>query len=102
MEENQVPVKLNDVEWRQRSEMLAKADLDLIGQKAELHEEAEEWKDRKKYLLGVIEATEGKVRVLAREVDSREAMVDAQQTLPGAEPETAEPEPEVPAPEGGE
>lgn len=96
MEEGQVPVKLTDVEWRQRSEELAKAELAHIEQEAELNNETEEWKDRKKYLRGIIAATEGKIRILAREVDTREAFVDAQQTLPGVEPT---PEPDVAAPD---
>jgi ABC-type Fe3+-hydroxamate transport system substrate-binding protein len=86
MEEGQtVEVTLSDVEWRQKSEELARAELTLVGQRTELEDEAAEWAERKKQLKATIEATEGKVRVLAREVDTRKALVPAQQTLP--EPE---------------
>jgi len=85
-----VEIELTDQEWRVKSEELAKAEIMLNGQRTELADEADEWAERKKSLKAGIDATEGRIRVLAREVDTKKALVPAQQTLPVAD----EPEPE--------
>ncbi len=78
---DQVALKLSDQEWRLKCEELAKSELDLRKQEAELAEEAEEWKDRKSDLLKAIDAKRAIIAQLAREVDTRQTMVDAQQEL---------------------
>lgn len=83
----QVEVTLNDTEWRVRCEELAKAELTLQEQKEAFESDASDWADQKKEHKTKIQASEAKIRVLAREVDTRKAYVDAQQTLPGTEPE---------------
>ena len=96
---DQVALKLNDKEWRVRCEELAKSELDLRKQEEELGEEAEEWKDRKADLVKAIDAKRAIIAQLAREVDTRQTMVDAQQDLDMPAEEPAE---EPPGREPGE
>ena len=78
---NQVPLKLSDQEWRIKCEELAKLEVEVGRQEDGLAEEAEEWKDRKSDLVKAIDAKRAIIARLAREVDSRQTMVDPQQSL---------------------
>ena len=76
-----VSVDLTDAEWRVRSEMLAKEELELAVKEGEMKAEADEWKDRKKDLETGIAATRSTIQKLAKEVDTRKAWTEAQQEL---------------------
>jgi predicted nucleic acid-binding Zn-ribbon protein len=78
----QVAVKLTDTEWRLKCEELAKLELRRKAKRGQLAEEDDEWKERKKDLNGQLDMMTEQIEKLATEVDSREALVEAQTELP--------------------
>jgi len=77
-----VAVKLTDTEWRLKCEELAKLELRRKAKRGQLAEEDDEWKERKKDLNGQIDSMTEMIEKLATEVDSKEALVEAQTELP--------------------
>lgn len=77
-----VPEKMNDKEWRLASEELAKEEIALVALRADMAEQADEWKETKKGFESSIATATAKVGVLARQVDTKTRMVDAQGDLP--------------------
>jgi predicted nucleic acid-binding Zn-ribbon protein len=78
----QVAVKLTDTEWRLKCEELAKLELRRKAKRGQLAEEEDEWKERKKDLNGQIDMMTEQIEKLATEVDTKEALVEAQTELP--------------------
>lgn len=82
-----VRVKLTDQEWRVKCEELAKAELRRKERRGVLAAEADDWKERRKDLEGQIDTISDLCERLAKEVESHEGEIPAQQTIPGAVPE---------------
>ena len=100
----QVPVKLTDQEWRTKAEELAKLELRRKTKRGQLAEEQDEWKERRKDLEAQMDSMTEQIEILAREVDTREAMVDPQQELPlqtDASSQKSDSEEQTDAPEPG-
>jgi predicted nucleic acid-binding Zn-ribbon protein len=89
----QVAVKLTDTEWRLKCEELAQLELRRKAKRGQLAEEKGEWKEREKDMNGQLDMMTEQIEKLAQEVDSREALVDAQTELQ-LQPSSSEEPPE--------